>query len=131
MGLPIKRKKKDTYPPAQQPQQEQYIPQGPDLPHAHSPPPQQQNTYLSRMIEEKKAELNNEKMQMEQLQRKMEDDVKEVEALQFINSGDPTIAIADLLDIIDEYRRDDGEKIARDVLGDMERSLIKSTMNGM
>ena len=61
----------------------------------------------------------------------LEEEVKEVEALQFIMSGDPSLSIADLLEIIDDYRKNDADKSATEVLDDMEKSLIKSTINGM
>jgi biopolymer transport protein ExbD len=134
MGFPIKKRKKNDLPRAQQSSPEEYIPQGPDLPESDNRPTQQiqQTTnYLSRMIEQKKAKLSNERAQIDEMRRKMEEEVKEVEALQFIMSGDPSLSIADLLEIIDDYRKNDADKSATEVLDDMEKSLIKSTINGM
>lgn len=135
MGFPIKRKKKKRQQLKPEPAPEEYDPQQPEFPIPEEPeeekPMEEENTYLTQMINEKKGKLNEERTNINDLRKKMEQHVKEVEALQFIKTGDPTIAIADLLEIINDYKKTDGEKRAEHVLTDIERSLIKSTIDGM
>lgn len=130
MGFPIKRKKKNR---EQQTAPEEYHPQEvaqPEFPEDGRSESVSSN-YLSTMIAQKKRTLNEEQSNINKLREKMEEHVKEVEALQFIKTGDPTISIADLLEIIDDYRKNDADKSAAELLDDIEKSLIKSTIDGM
>lgn len=132
MGFPIKRKKKEKQPAPEEyhpPQKEEnnfpipektYAPEEPD-----------ESTYLAEMIGKKKRTLDEERENLNKLRHEMEEHVKEIEALNFIRTGDPTITIADLLEILDDYRKNDAEKSAKELLDDIEKSLIKSTIDGM
>jgi hypothetical protein len=133
MGFPIKRKKREAHIQKEEVYEEPPIAQ-PPFPlekEREKVEPQICSGYLSSMIVNKKERLGVEKQSIDRLRRDMEEHIKEIEALQFIKSGDPTIAISDMLEIIEDYRRNDAEKTALEILDDMERSLIKSTMESL
>ena len=93
--------------------------------------PEDDHEYLSELILKKTRTIEKEKAEITKLRERMENDVREIEALQYIMTGDPTISIADLLEIIHDYKETDGDKSATELLDDIERSLLKSTIDGM
>jgi len=90
------------------------------------------NNVVMQMIHEKRAKLSQEKKELSSLESKIKQDCSEIEALEYIASGEPTMSIMDLLNMLQDFCND-AEKYddAISLLEDMEQTILKSTIQSI
>jgi len=87
------------------------------------------SNFIMDRIGEKKKLVGQEKKQINDLEQNILKHCAELEALQYIASGEPSMAIMDLLEMIQDMRKD--IKISdtpQSMLDEMEKVIIESTV---
>jgi uncharacterized protein YPO0396 len=85
-----------------------------------------------QMITEKKEQLSQDKNELMSLETKIKKGCSEIEALEYIASGEPTMSIMDLLNMLQDFCND-AEKYedAISLLEEMEQTILKSTIQSI
>jgi heterodisulfide reductase subunit B len=84
------------------------------------------------MINEKKENLARNKKDLVSLECKIKKDCSEIEALEYIASGEPTMSIMDLLNMIQDFvDTADEYNDVTEMLEDMSQTILKSTIDSI
>ena len=100
------------------------------------------NHFITKLINDKKDLLGSEKIELKTLQNQIQSQLKtletkikthydEIQALEYIASGEPTMTIVDIIDIINDFKNDRSYKNAEEVLNAMEKTILKSTLDSI
>lgn len=100
------------------------------------------NHVIMKLIKNKTDLLGNEKIELKTLQNQVQTQLKtleskikthydEIQALEYIASGEPTMTIVDIIDIINDFKNDRNYKTPEEVLNAMERTILKSTLESI
>ena len=94
-----------------------------------SPPQRQESNVVSQMISEKKSVLTEEKGKLATLEKTIKKYCSEIEALEYIASGEPQMSIMNLLDMFQDFSDEIGDyESAQELLEEMEKTVLESTM---
>ena len=84
---------------------------------------------VGQMIAEKKSILSEEKIKLSSLESTIKKYCSEIEALEYIASGEPQMSIMNLLDMFQDFNDEIGDyESAQELLEDMEKTVLESTM---
>lgn len=92
----------------------------------------EEDNVVLNMIKEKRESLSQNKKELNTLKAKIERDCSEIEALEYIASGEPTMSIMDLLNMIQDFcdNADDYESNEQ-LLEAIEQNILKSTIESI
>ena len=104
--------------------------------------PIDENHVIMRLIQHKKETLGSEKIELKGLQNQVQTQLKtletkikthydEIQALEYIASGEPTMTIVDIIDIINDFKNDRTFKTPEEVLEAMQKTILKSTLESI
>ena len=97
---------------------------------------------IMKLIKSKKDTLDTEKLELKGLQAEVQSKLKsletkirthgdEIQALEYIASGEPTMTIMDIIDIINDFKNDRSYKTSEEVLEAMQKTILKSTIESI
>lgn len=91
-----------------------------------------ENNVVVAMINEKKESLLKNRREFQCLETRIKKECSEIEALEYIASGEPTMSIVDLLNMIQDFADNSDEyEDMTDMLDAMEKTILKSTMDSI
>jgi hypothetical protein len=93
---------------------------------------EEENNVVMDKIKERKEQLKQERNQLKTLESKIKQHCSEIEALEYIASGEPTMAIIDLLNMIQDFK-EDAEKYEtpKEIMEEIEKTIMDSTIESI
>ena len=88
------------------------------------------NSFIGRAINKKHDMVDDEKRQLNNLKNALQQHADELEALNYIASGEPQMAVVDVLEMVNDFKKEfGGNKSVEDAFAKMEQTILESTID--
>jgi hypothetical protein len=88
------------------------------------------NSFIGRAIMKKKDMVDDEKRQLNHIKDVLQQHADELEALTYIASGEPQMAVCDVLEMVNDFKKEfGGNKPVEDAFTKMEQTILDSTID--
>ena len=89
-----------------------------------------EDSFIGKMIQREKGVLDQEKRQYAILEDSLRKHCEKLEALAYIASGEPQMAVGDVLEMVNDFRKEFmGNKEIEDAFTKMEQTILESTID--
>jgi hypothetical protein len=88
------------------------------------------NSFIGRTIVKKRDLVDDEKRQLNSIKGSLQQHCDELEALNYIASGEPQMAVVDVLEMVNDFKKEfGGNKSVEDAFTKMEQTILESTID--
>ena len=88
------------------------------------------NSFIGRAIMKKRDMVDEEKRQLNHIKEALQQHADELEALNYIASGEPQMAVCDVLEMVNDFKKEfGGNKPVEDAFTKMEQTILDSTID--
>jgi hypothetical protein len=88
------------------------------------------NSFIGRAINKKHDMVDDEKRQLNNIKSALQQHCDELEALNYIASGEPQMAVVDVLEMVNDFKKEfGGNKPVEDAFTKMEQTILESTID--
>jgi hypothetical protein len=88
------------------------------------------NSFIGRTIVKKRDTVDEEKRQLNHIKESLQQHCDELEALNYIASGEPQMAVVDILEMINDFKKEfSATKEVDNAFTKMEQTILESTID--